>query len=213
MNRLVVTLLSAGVFTSLVTGIFSLIITMKNNSAIKELEKEKIGYQKQEQLYKTVHLAREELLKALPAQKQIRVSSTSLESIIKDNTDVVDKLEELVSACLNSQNIIWVHFNKYSPYFSKNESEVFDGMNSKLVKLFKEKNDLLDQISHIKTTNPDILKQLEEQPNEHTNDTVKRARKLGNRYSPLLLDIIAATVELEDWYFELLEKYIRSYIK
>lgn len=41
MNGLIVTLLSAGVFTSLVTGIFSLIITMKNNGAIKELEKEK----------------------------------------------------------------------------------------------------------------------------------------------------------------------------
>lgn len=209
LNEIVVTLLSAGVIASLVAGIFSIVIAIKNNKAIKELEQLKVHYEKQEQLYKTIYSAREELLKALPPQNQVSVSSTVLE---KFTADYLEKLQNLIPTCLNSQNIIWTHFNKYRPYFSEAECNEFDQKNENLVVLFNKRNDYLDELEHLKATNPDLVKHLDKYLKD-PNDDIKNALEHSKNYPKVLADIISSSVYFEKWYFDLLEKYIRSYMR
>ena len=212
MNEIIVTLLSAGVIASLVTGIFSILIAIKNNKSIKDLEQLKVHYEKQEELYKTIYSAREELLKALPPQDQVSVSSTVLEKLAFDGikmlqdtsnvssdvlekfaSDYFEKLQNLIPTCFNSQNIIWTHFNKYRPYFSEAECEEFEQKNQNLVVLFNKRNDYLNKFKQLKSTNSDLEYRI--------------------NYFEVLAEIMSSIVIFEKWYFNLLEKYIRSYMR
>lgn len=210
MNEVIITLLSAGVFTSLVTGIFSLIVTVKNNKTLKYLEQEKEANQKQGQLYKMIFSAREELLSALPPETQVHVSSSVLE---KFSSDYFEKLQKFIPSCIDSQRIIWTHFNKYRPYFSDEECNNFNELNDKIVKLAKKRDEYLEIISDVKSKNPDWMNQIDNYPNESLNEELKHGLELSKSYPALLTDIIITTSNLEQWYFSLLEKYIRSYMK
>lgn len=199
MDEIVITLLSAGVFTSLVTGIFSLIITVKNNKTLKYLEQEKEANQKQGQLYKTIFSAREELLSTLPPETQVRAYPV-LETFSQGNSE---KLQELISSCVHSQRTIWIHFNKYCPYFSDDECKTFNKLNDEFIELCEKNKDFEYKYSVINS----------EDSNNSANGETNPLNELSSQYRALLLDIVVAIINLEQWYFSLLEKYIRSYMK
>ena len=62
-------LLSAGVIAALVTGIFSLVIAVKNNRRLIELEKSKQKFTVDQERYKGLRDAYGELLRLLPEEK------------------------------------------------------------------------------------------------------------------------------------------------
>ena len=210
-NELVVSLLSAGVIASLVAGIFSIVIAIKNNKAIKELEQLKIRNEKQEQLYKTIYSARNELLNILPAEKRMNVSITALERPFL-NDDLADLYVKFKSICIDNQKVIWTHFDKYRPYFSRNECDQFDEKNTELVRLAYEMDNTQNEISLIKSKWADWLSQLEKYyRKEPVNEDIKRMVEYNDYYFKSLKSFIVATVDLEQWYFDLFEQYIRSY--
>lgn len=66
---IILEILSAGVIASLVTGIFSLVIAVKNNKRLVELENSKQKFTINQERYKGLREAYTELLAILPEEK------------------------------------------------------------------------------------------------------------------------------------------------
>lgn len=65
-TKILLELLSAGVIAALVTGLFSLVIAIKNNRRLVELENSKQSFTVDQERYKGLRDAYGELLSSLP---------------------------------------------------------------------------------------------------------------------------------------------------
>ncbi len=68
---MIIKFLSAGVIAALVTGIFSLIITIKNNKRLIELENSKQKFTMEQERFKGLRDAYNELHSLLPEEKRL----------------------------------------------------------------------------------------------------------------------------------------------
>lgn len=68
---MVLKLLSAGVITAMVTGLFSLIIAIKNNRRLLEIEKSKQPFTVEQERYKDLRSAYNELIELIPEEKHL----------------------------------------------------------------------------------------------------------------------------------------------
>lgn len=112
----VLELLSAGVVAALVAGIFSLVIAIKNNKRLVELEKNKQKFSINQERYKGLREAYAELLIALPQEKRlghIIMNSSSQENMISGVFAIADV----------NMKTMYSHFQKYGYLFSDDEQK------------------------------------------------------------------------------------------
>ena len=88
---MVLKLLSAGVITAMVTGLFSLIIAIKNNRRLLEIEKSKQQFTVEQERYKDLRSAYNELIELIPEEKHLGHIIMNLRS--KENNGLFDVYE------------------------------------------------------------------------------------------------------------------------
>ncbi|MEJ8743509.1 hypothetical protein WKT07_08665 [Mediterraneibacter sp. HCN-7094] len=103
-------LLSAGVIAALVTGIFSLVIAVKNNRRLIELEKSKQKFTVDQERYKGLRDAYGELLRLLPEEKLLGHIVMNLPS--KEDFQE-NGLSESFKVAEENMKILYSHFQKY----------------------------------------------------------------------------------------------------
>lgn len=113
-------LLSAGVIVALVTGIFSLVIAVKNNRRLIELEKSKQKFTVDQERYKGLRDAYGELLRLLPEEKLLGHIVMNLPS--KENFQE-NGLSESFKVAEENMKILYSHFQKYCYLLSEDEQK------------------------------------------------------------------------------------------
>lgn len=113
-------LLSAGVIAALVTGIFSLVIAIKNNKRLIELEKGKQKFTIDQERYKALRSAYSELLNLLPEEKLLGHVIMNMPSHkgFQENG-----LSEAFEIAETNMKIMYSHFQKYCYLLSDDEQE------------------------------------------------------------------------------------------
>lgn len=117
--------LSAGVIAALVTGIFSLVIAVKNNRRLIELEKNKQKFTVDQERYKGLRDAYGELLRLLPKEKLLGHIVMNLPSK-KDFQE--NGLSESFKIAEENMKILYSHFQKYCYLLSEDEQKIVSNL-------------------------------------------------------------------------------------
>lgn len=117
--------LSAGVIAALVTGIFSLVIAVKNNRRLIELEKNKQKFTVDQERYKGLRDAYGELLRLLPKEKLLGHIVMNLPSK-KDFQE--NGLSEFFKIAEENMKILYSHFQKYCYLLSEDEQKIVSNL-------------------------------------------------------------------------------------
>lgn len=138
---LVVEILSAGVIAALVTGTFSLFISNKNNKRITELKKSKQRFTLNQERFKAIRDAYDELLDVLPEEKLLGhtiMNYTSIEDYEHNGFAEFNQIGE------KNMKIMYSHFEKYCYLFSEDER-------LQIVNIIEQLDDIARQIVELKT--------------------------------------------------------------
>lgn len=157
--------LSAGVVTSLVAGVFSLIVSIKNNKRLIELEGIKQRFVLTQERYKEIKAAYTELINELPEDKLLGhyFNVFYINSLCKQE-DIEDGLLNLHKLSTTNCQIIYAHFKKYEYLFLENEKneiskliEEFDNPTKRLIEI---NDDKIDEIIRSKIVTEAKLEEL-----------------------------------------------------
>lgn len=109
-NNVVLELLSAGVSVALVTGVFSLVIAIKNNRRLLDLENSKQRFTVTQERFKALREAYRELLNMLPEEKCVGhvIMNLPLQDGFQENG-----LASSYEIAENNMKIMYSHFQKY----------------------------------------------------------------------------------------------------
>lgn len=124
-SNVLLELLSAGVIAAFVTGVFSLVIAIKNNKRLTQLEKRRQQFTLDQERYKTIRDAYEELCMLLPDEKLLSHFMINLPS--KKNFQE-NGLAEGFEIADENMKIMYSHFQKYSYLFSEDEQQLINSL-------------------------------------------------------------------------------------
>ncbi len=184
-SALVLELLSAGVIAALITGIFSLIISIKNNKQLVELEKLKHKFTVEDKMKQRLIEAYNELQNDLPEDKRVGHFVMNMPAKAKFTSNV---FSEACSVADDSIRICYTHFQKYKYLFSKEEQKKFS---KKIEELDEISKSIIEIASSI---NVDDLENLDDE----TSHALHSAHE--NR--------ITKIYEIEEMYFNLYSDYL-----
>lgn len=118
-NTIILDFLSAGVIASLVTGLFSLIVSIKNNKRLIELENNRQEFTLKQERYKGFKDAYTELINILPQDNLLGYFIINLS--LHESTENI--LSEIDIKSERNMKIIYNHFQKYGYLFSSDEQQ------------------------------------------------------------------------------------------
>lgn len=186
----VLELLSAGVIASLVAGIFSLVIAVKNNKRLVELENSKQKFTVKQERYKLLKEAYTELINVLPEEKRLGYIITNLTSqkdFTNNTSSTIYKIAE------KNMKIMYSHFQKYGYIFSDKEQ--------------KEIKDLVEVIDSISISIINISSSWQEKDVESIEDAA-----VEKGYKKILEKIVKVT-EFEEKYFNMFKNNLSKLSK
>lgn len=186
----VLELLSAGVIASLVAGIFSLVIAVKNNKRLVELENSKQKFTVKQERYKLLKEAYAELINVLPEEKRLGYIITNLTSqkdFTNNTSSTIYKIAE------KNMKIMYSHFQKYGYIFSDREQ--------------KEIKDLVEVIDSISISIINISSSWQEKDVESIEDAA-----VEKGYKKILEKIVKVT-EFEEKYFNMFKNNLSKLSK
>ena len=186
----VLELLSAGVIASLVAGIFSLVIAVKNNKRLVELENSKQKFTVKQERYKLLKEAYTELINVLPDEKRLGYIITNLTSqkdFTNNTSSTIYKIAE------KNMKIMYSHFQKYGYIFSDKEQ--------------KEIKDLVEVIDSISISIINISSSWQEKDVESIEDAA-----VEKGYKKILEKIVKVT-EFEEKYFNMFKNNLSKLSK
>lgn len=177
--------LSAGVVTSLVAGVFSLIVSIKNNKRLIELEGIKQRFVLTQERYKEIKAAYTELINELPEDKLLGHYIINLP--LKENFQeyASQNIQKLLAA---NYEIICLHYKKYEYLFSENDKD-------KILKLIDDIDD-------------SIKKQTKIIHNLISHDVGFNDEEINE----IINDRILKMVELEELYYDTLKHYLNMFL-
>lgn len=189
---IILELLSAGVIASLVAGIFSLVIAVKNNKRLVELEKNKQQFTVNQERYKGLREAYTELLNALPEEKLLGHIIINLPSQknFKENG-----LSEAYEVAEMNMKIIYSHFQKHGYLLSDDEQK-------EIVKLIE----VIDSITKSIIAISSDLQVYNVENDENEDTSVDKVHKK-------ILERILKVTEFEETYYNLFKNNLSKLSK
>ena len=119
-TEILLKLLSAGVITAIVTGLFSLIVAVKNNRRLLEIEKSKQQFTIEQERYKDLRSAYAELIELLPEEKHIGHIIMNMPA--KENNGLFGVYE----VAQENTRIIYSHFKKHCYLLTQEDQKNVD---------------------------------------------------------------------------------------
>ena len=150
-TQIILELLSAGVMAALVTGMFSLIISVKNNRKLYEMEKNKQIFTMQQERYKQLLECFNILKKEIPDENTVGHVIMNFE---KNSVD----LEKILLLAEDNISKIYKHYQHYSHLFEDSYCNEFEASIENLDNISKNVHNLLydyenniDEIKELQT--------------------------------------------------------------
>ncbi len=184
-------LLSAGVIASLVAGIFSLVIAVKNNKRLVELEKSKQKFTVNQERYKGLKEAYAELLNVLPEEKLLGhiIINFPSQKIRENGLSGAYEVAEM------NMKTMYSHFQRHGYLLSDDEQ--------------KEIVKLIEVIDTITKSIIDMSSDL--QVNDAEND--KNEDALVDKVHKKILERILKVAEFEETYYNLFKNNLSKLSK
>ena len=187
---IILELLSAGVIAALVAGIFSLAIAIKNNKRLVDLENIKQKFTINQERYKALKEAYDELLAKLPEKNLLNHIIINLPA---QNEFQKKDFFEIYNAAEENMEIMYSHFQKYSYLFSDNEQQKI--------------NNLIEEIDAIAKNIIKISLDLQ------INDFEKKEDDFAKEIYIKNIERIEKVAELEKVYYELFKNSLSKLSK
>lgn len=187
---IILELLSAGVIAALVAGIFSLAIAIKNNKRLVDLENIKQKFTINQERYKALKEAYDELLAKLPEKNLLNHIIINLPA---QNEFQKKDFFEIYNAAEENMEIMYSHFQKYSYLFSDNEQHKI--------------NNLIEEIDAIAKNIIKISLDLQ------INDVEKKEDDFAKEIYIKNIERIEKVAELEKVYYELFKNSLSKLSK
>lgn len=187
---IILELLSAGVIAALVAGIFSLAIAIKNNKRLVDLENIKQKFTINQERYKALKEAYDELLAKLPEKNLLNHIIINLPA---QNEFQKKDFFEIYNAAEENMEIMYSHFQKYSYLFSDNEQQKI--------------NNLIEEIDAIAKNIIKISLDLQ------INDVEKKEDDFAKEIYIKNIERIEKVAELEKVYYELFKNSLSKLSK
>lgn len=133
-NKFIIEILSAGVVTSLVTGIFSLIIAFKNNRKLLDIENSKQRFAINQERFKALKEAYSQLLDLLPEEQCVGyiIMNLPLQEGFQENGLVTS-----YEIAEKNMKIMQNHFQRYGYLLSGNEQKKVEDLTENLDNIAK----------------------------------------------------------------------------
>lgn len=187
---IILELLSAGVIAALVAGIFSLAIAIKNNKRLVDLENIKQKFTINQERYKALKEAYDELLAKLPEKNLLNHIIINLPA---QNEFQKKDFFEIYNAAEENMEIMYSHFQKYGYLFSDNEQQKI--------------NNLIEEIDAIAKNIIKISLDLQ------INDVEKKEDDFAKEIYIKNIERIEKVAELEKVYYELFKNSLSKLSK
>lgn len=187
---IILELLSAGVIAALVAGIFSLAIAIKNNKRLVDLENIKQKFTINQERYKALKEAYDELLAKLPEKNLLNHIIIDLPA---QNEFQKKDFFEIYNAAEENMEIMYSHFQKYGYLFSDNEQQKI--------------NNLIEEIDAIAKNIIKISLDLQ------INDVEKKEDDFAKEIYIKNIERIEKVAELEKVYYELFKNSLSKLSK
>ena len=168
--------LTAGVIVVLIAGVISLIVAIRNNKRLTQLEKHRQQFTIDQERYKTIRDAYEELCMSLPDKNLL--GHFVRNSLFKKNFQENAILEGFKIASRNMM-IMYSHFQKYGYLFSEDEQQLINN-------LIKGIDDIVNDITNLDT-------EMNTKEDENSDDALYAKMK----------DRIIETVAFEEVYYNI----------
>lgn len=185
-------LLSAGVVAALVTGIFSLVITIKNNKRLIELENSKQKFTIDQELYKGLRNAYEELLNLLPEKNLLGHIIMNMPSKAEFQENGLSESFEIAE---ENMKIMYSHYQKYCYLFSENEQ--------------KTVVDLVEKIDNITKTIININMEIQAYDVDEKENQIESFDNIHSK----IIEKILKVIEFEEIYYNLIKNNLNKISK
>ena len=187
---IILELLSAGVIASLVTGIFSLVIAVKNNKRLVELENSKQKFTINQERYKGLREAYTELLAILPEEKLLGhiIINLPAQKNFRENG-----LSGAYEAAEANMKIMYSHFQKHGYLLSDDEQK-------KITNLIEEIDTITKSIIKISSG----LQVYDVEDNENAS---------AERVHEKIMERILKVTEFEELYYDLFKNSLSKLSK
>ncbi len=177
---MVLKLLSAGVITAMVTGLFSLIIAIKNNSRLLEIEKSKQQFTVEQERYKDLRSAYNELIELIPEEKHLGHIIMNLQS--KENNGLFDVYE----VAQKNMQILYTHYKKHC-YLLAHEDQ--DKVNDAVEKIDYIEQSIISCQLQLRTSNQNELNEEDKIISDTIFKNVQDRLYKGTEFEELYFDV------------------------
>lgn len=188
---MLIRILSAGVITAIVAGLFSLWVSFSNNKRLAKLEKSRQRFEIEQKQFKSLQEAYDELLSILPYDKKLayRIGNDELEenTLLKAYEIAVDNSKKLYS-----------HFQRYCFLLLADEREKIGNAIEKADKIthkiVEETEFMCMEIEN--SWNSDSV------THEEANEILESSKKRNKKIEKLTEEYLMQECQLEEAYYE-----------
>ena len=185
---MLIRILSAGVITAIVAGLFSLWVSFSNNKRLVKLEKSRQRFEIEQKQFKSLQEAYVELLSILPYNEKLayRIYNEQFEenTLLKAYEIAVDNSEKLYS-----------HYQRYCFLLLADEQEKFNNVIGKTDKIVEEIEFLCIEIEDILSSDSIM--------HEESKKIVESIEKRNEKKAELVKEYIMQEIQLEEVYYEI----------
>lgn len=185
---MLIRILSAGVITAIVAGLFSLWVSFSNNKRLVKLEKSKQRFEIEQKQFKSLQEAYVELLSILPYNEKLayRIYNEQFE----ENT-----LSKAYEIAVDNSGKLYSHYQRYCFLLLADEQEKFNNVIEKTDKIVEEIEFLCIEIEDILSS--DIIM------HEESKKIVESIVKIDEKKAELVKEYIMQEIQLEEMYYEI----------
>ena len=185
---MLIRILSAGVITAIVAGLFSLWVSFSNNKRLVKLEKSRQRFEIEQKQFKSLQEAYVELLSILPYNEKLayRIYNEQFE----ENT-----LSKAYEIAVDNSEKLYSHYQRYCFLLLADEQEKFNNVIEKTDKIVEEIEFLCIEIEDILSS--DIIM------HEESKKIVESIEKINEKKAELVKEYIMQEIQLEEMYYEI----------
>lgn len=185
---MLIRILSAGVITAIVAGLFSLWVSFSNNKRLVKLEKSRQRFEIEQKQFKSLQEAYVELLSILPYNEKLayRIYNEQFE----ENT-----LLKAYEIAVDNSGKLYSHYQRYCFLLLADEQEKFNNVIEKTDKIVEEIEFLCIEIEDILSS--DIIM------HEESKKIVESIEKINEKKAELVKEYIMQEIQLEEMYYEI----------
>ena len=189
---MLIRILSAGVITAIVAGLFSLWVSFSNNKRLVKLEKSRQRFEIEQKQFKSLQEAYDELLSILPYDKKLAY-------LIGNNELEENTLLKAYEIAVDNSKKLYSHFQRYCFLLLADEQEKIGNAIEKADKITHK---IVEETEFMCMEIEDIWNS-DSVMHEESNKSLESIKKRNEKKDELVEEYLMQECQLEELYYEI----------